>query len=75
MSFNPITNQPLMDYKSQQDQMKKEQEIKDYNNQSKPMEPFNDMDRYQQMKVNQKEQNPVEYNPYKRPYSIYQGHP
>lgn len=75
MSFNPITNQPLMDYKSQQNQMKKEQEIKDYNNQSKPMEPFNDMDRYQQMKVNQKEQNPVEYNPYKRPYSIYQGHP
>ena len=75
MSFNPITNQPLMDYKSQQDQMKKEQEIKDYNNQSKPMEPFNDMDRYQQMKVNQKEQNPVEYNAYKRPYSIYQGHP
>lgn len=75
MSFNPITNQPLMDYKSQQNQMKKEQEIKDYNNLSKPMEQFNDMDRYQQMKVKQKEQNPVEYNPYKRPYSIYQGHP
>ncbi len=75
MSFNPITNQPLMDYKSQQNQMKKEKEIKDYNSQNKPMEPFNDMDRYQQMKVKQKEQNPVEYNPYKRPYSIYQGHP
>lgn len=75
MSFNPITNQPLMDYKSQQNQMKKEKEIKDYNNLSKPMEQFNDMDRYQQMKVKQKEQNPVEYNPYKRPYSIYQGHP
>jgi len=75
MSFNPITNQPLMDYKSQQNQMKKEQEIKDYNNLSKPMEQFNDIDRYQQMKVKQKEQNPVEYNPYKRPYSIYQGHP
>lgn len=75
MSFNPITNQPLMDYKSQQNQMKKEKEIKDYNSQNKPMEPFNDMDRYQQMKVKQKEQNPVEYNPYKQPYSIYQGHP
>lgn len=75
MSFNPITNQPLMDYKSQQNQMKKEKEIKDYNSQNKPMEPFNDMDRYQQMKVKQKEQNPIEYNPYKRPYSIYQGHP
>ena len=75
MSFNPITNQPLMDYKSQQNLMKKEKEIKDYNSQNKPMEPFNDMDRYQQMKVKQKEQNPVEYNPYKRPYSIYQGHP
>ena len=75
MSFNPITNQPLMDYKSQQNQMKKEKEIKDYNNQNKPIEAFNDMDRYQQMKVKQKEQNPVEYNPYKRPYSIYQGHP
>ena len=39
MMFNPITNQPMDDYK-----------IK-------------------------KEQIPREYNPYKNPYSDYQGHP
>ncbi len=78
MSFNPITNQPLTDYKTpaQIEQMKKEQDL----NQNKLMELYNkdkdmDRERYLQMKTTQKEQNPVEYNPYKRPYSIYQGHP
>ena len=53
--------------------MKREQEL----NQNQLKELYKDMDknRYQQLKGNQNEQNPVEYNPYKRPYSIYQGHP
>ena len=52
MSFNPITNQPLMDYKSQQNKIENKDYIK-----------------------NKKEQIPMEYNPYKNPYSAYQGHP
>ena len=53
--------------------MKREQEL----NQNELKELYKDMDkgRYQQLKGNQNEPNPVEYNPYKRPYSIYQGHP
>ena len=39
MSFNPITNQPLTDYKAQN--MKKEYDIKDYNNQNQKMEQYN----------------------------------
>jgi hypothetical protein len=57
----------------QNNKMKREQEL----NQNQLKELYKDMDkdRYQQLKGNQNEQNPVEYNPYKRPYSIYQGHP
>jgi hypothetical protein len=73
VSFNPITNQPLMDYKTQQNMMEKEQEIKDFNNQKQMMEYNND--KYQQINRNQREAVPIEYNPYKQPYSIYQGHP
>ena len=53
--------------------IKREQEL----NQNQLKELYKDMDkdRYQQLKGNQNDQNPVEYNPYKRPYSIYQGHP
>ena len=75
LSFNPITNQPLSNYMPQEqiNKMKREQEL----NQNQLKELYKDMDkdRYQQLKGNQNEQNPVEYNPYKRPYSIYQGHP
>ena len=74
MSFNPITNQPLTDYKAQN--MKKEYDIKDYNHQNQQMEQYNNQERLQQMKGNQREkQIPIEYNPYKQPYSVYQGHP
>ena len=65
MSFNPITNQPLTDYKAQN--MKKEYDIKDYNNQNQQMEQYNNQERFQQMKGNQREkQIPIEYNPYKQ---------
>ena len=73
MSFNPITNQPLIDYKSQQIQMEKEKEIKDFNNQKQMMEYNND--KYKQINRSQREPVPMEYNPYKQPYSVYQGHP
>ena len=53
--------------------MEKEQEIKDFNNQKQTMEYNND--KYQQINRNQREPVPIEYNPYKQPYSIYQGHP
>ena len=74
-SFNPITNQPLRDYQVQQTQIRKEQEINEFNNHNPEMEKYNKIDNFQQMKGNQREQTPMEYNPYKRPYSLYQGHP
>ena len=76
MSFNPITNLPLIDYKAQQNQMKKDQQINnEFNKQKLQMVQLNDKDRFQQIKEMQKEQAPVEYNPYKQPYSVYQGRP
>ena len=65
MSFNPITNQPLADYKSQQEQREliMNQQMRLYN------------DEKMKRPVNLREQNPIEYNPYKQPNSIYQGHP
>lgn len=53
--------------------MEKEQETKDFNNQKQMMEYNND--KYQQINRRQREPVPIEYNPYKQPYSIYQGHP
>ena len=72
MMFNPITNQPLSDYKSQQEQMQKEREkkINEYNLQER-----NDKIENKDYIKNKKEQIPMEYNPYKNPYSAYQGHP
>ena len=73
MMFNPITNQPLSDYKSQQEQMQKEREKKInklYNFQER-----NDKIENKDYIKNKKEQIPMEYNPYKNPYSAYQGHP
>ena len=76
MSFNPITNLPLIENRSQQNQMKNAQKINDdFNNQNLQMDQLNNKDRFQQMKDKQREETPIEYNPYKQPYSIYQGHP
>ena len=70
MSFNPITNQPLVDYKIMQEKMQKEMEdkIKNLNNQDIKGNNYNS-------KIKQNERVPVEYNPYKHPYSQYKGHP
>ena len=73
MMFNPITNQPLSDYKSQQEQMQKERE-------KKINELYNLQERNEKIEnkdyiKNKKEQIPMEYNPCKNPYSAYQGHP
>ena len=75
MSFNPITNLPMKDYKAQM--LQKEQEIKEnYMNQLQQNEQFNNMGMYQQMRNNQIDQKvPIEYNPYRQPNSIYQGRP
>ena len=75
MSFNPITNLPMKDYKAQM--MQKEQEIKEnYMKQLQQNEQFNNMGMYQQMRNNQIDQKvPIEYNPYRQPNSIYQGRP
>ena len=74
MSFNPITNQPL-NKDNKTPNIKKEQETNEYNIPNKQMNQMNIQERYQ-MKGNQKgQQIPVEYNPYKQPYSIYQGRP
>ena len=73
MIFNPITNQPMDDYKSKQEQMKKEREneFKElYNKQEK-----RDFIENKGYINNKKEEIPLEYNPYKYPYSIYKGHP
>ena len=75
LRFNPITNQPLISYKAEQNKIRKEQEIKDLNNQNQKLEQYNNQNEFQQKKGNQKNIIPIEYNPYNHPYSIYQGHP
>ena len=71
MIFNPITNQPLNDYKSKQEQMLKEREkeFKELNYLREGNDKMNNIN------CNKNEQIPKEYNPYKNPYSLYQGHP
>jgi len=71
--FNPITNKPLSDYKSQQEQMQKEREKKI--NELYNLQERNDKLENKDYIKNKKEQIPMEYNPYKNPYSAYQGHP
>ena len=73
MMFNPITNQPLSDYKSQQEQMQKEREKKI--NELYNLQERNGKIENKDFINNKKEQIPIEYNPYKDPYSAYQGHP
>jgi hypothetical protein len=74
MSFNPITNQPF-NKDNKTPNIKKEQEANEYNVTNKQIDQMNIQEKYQ-MKGNQKEQQiPVEYNPYKQPYSIYKGRP
>ena len=73
MMFNPITNQPLSDYKSQQKKKKKEREKKI--NELYNLQERNDKLENKDFINNKKEQIPIEYNPYKDPYSAYQGHP
>ena len=73
MMFNPITNQPLSDYKTQQEQMQKEREKKI--NELYNLQERNDKIENKDYIKNKKEQIPMEYNPYKNPYSAYQGHP
>ena len=75
MSFNPITNLPLIDYKAQQSKIKNEQQNKELNKQKLQMVQLSDKDKFPQIKEMQKEQTPIEYNPYKQPYSIYQVRP
>ena len=69
MMFNPITNH----YKSQQEQMQKEREKKI--NELYNLQERNDKIENKDYIKNKKEQIPMEYNPYKNPYSAYQGHP
>ena len=71
MIFNPITNQPLNDYKSKQEQMLKEREkeFKELNYLREGNDKMNNIN------FNKNEQIPMEYNPYKNPYSLYKGHP
>jgi hypothetical protein len=73
--FNPITNQPMDDYKIKKEQIQKERE-------KEMQELYNAQlrkDKYdvniKNNNINKKEQIPREYNPYKNPYSAYQGHP
>ena len=73
MIFTPITNQPLSDYKSQQEQMQKEREKKI--NELYNLQERSDKIENKDYIKNKKEQIPMEYNPYKNPYSAYQGHP
>ena len=73
MMFNPITNQPLSDYKSQQEQMQKEREKKI--NELYNLQERNDKIENKDYIKNKNEQIPMEYSPYKNPYSAYQGHP
>ena len=71
--FNPITNQPMDDYKSKQEQIQKERE-KEFNEKYNLQERNNKIEN-KGYSGNKKEQIPIEYNPYKHPYSVYQGHP
>ena len=61
MIFNPITNQPLNDYKSKQEQMLKEREkeFKELNYLREGNDKMNNIN------CNKNEQIPMEYNPYK----------
>ena len=75
MMFNPIINQPMDDYKIKKEQIQKERE-------KEMQELYNAQlrkDKYdvniKNNNINKKEQIPREYNPYKNPYSAYQGHP
>ena len=74
MMFNPITNQPLDDYKIKKEQIQKEREkeLEELYNAQKRNDKFDINNNYN---YNKKEQIPREYNPYKNPYSAYQGHP
>ena len=74
MIFNPITNQSLINYKAEQNIVRKEQEIKDINNENQKIEQYNNQKNFQQKEGNQRNIIPIEYNPYKNPYSSYQGH-
>ena len=74
MMFNPITNQPMDDYKikKEQNQKEREKELEELYNAQKRNDKFDNNNNYN---YNKKEQIPREYNPYKNPYSAYQGHP
>ena len=74
MMFNPITNQPMDDYKIKKEQIQKEREkeLEELYNAQKRKDKFDINNNYN---YNKKEQIPREYNPYKNPYSDYQGHP
>jgi len=74
MMFNPITNQPMDDYKIKKEQIQKEREkeLEELYNAQKRKDKFDINNNYN---YNKKEQIPREYNPYKNPYSAYQGHP
>ena len=74
MMFNPITNQPMDDYKIKKEQIQKEREkeLEELFNAQKRNDKFDINNNYN---YNKKEQIPREYNPYKNPYSAYQGHP
>lgn len=71
MSFNPITNHPLKDYNNQNfSQESNIQTPPSINNQNIEQRPPS------QNQINRNHQQvPLEYNPYKQPYSQYQGHP
>ena len=73
MIFNPITNQPMDDYKSKKEQLQKEKE-KEFEEKYKKQE-INYRTENTVYNNNEKEKIPIEYNPYKHPYSVYQGHP
>jgi len=84
MMFNPITNQPLENYKEKQEQIQKEREkeIKELYNLQQKNDKFdnnninNNNDNNGNINYKKEQQKiPVEYNPYKHPYSVYQGHP
>ena len=74
MMFNPITNQPMDDYKIKKEQIQKEREkeLEELYNAQKRNDKSDNNNNYN---YNKKEQIPREYNPYKNPYSAYQGHP
>ena len=73
MMFNPITNQPMDDYKLKKEQLQKEKE-KEFDEKYKKQE-INYRTENTVYNKKKKEKIPIEYNPYKHPYSVYQGHP